>query len=38
LLRPERMLLPVPEQEPRRGQALTQLSGRRLRRRSDRAI
>ena len=33
-----RRLLQVPEQGPLRGQALAQLSGRRLRRRSGRAI
>ena len=35
---PWRRLLRVPEQSPLKGQALPQLSGRRLRRRSDRAI
>ena len=46
LQRQERILLPalarrllqVPEQRPHKGQALAQLSGRRLQRRSERAI
>jgi hypothetical protein len=37
-LAPQRRLLMVPEQGPHKGQALAQLSGRRLQRRSDRWI